>query len=68
MRRWAIAVALLVGCGARHVSGPAGSPGRTLTGEAMPELPADPQVWIGPPVRLGAQRGKVVLVEFWTFG
>jgi hypothetical protein len=61
--------ACLLGCGARRVNGPAGSQGRTTTGEWMPEFnDLTREAWIGQPVRLGAQRGKVVLVEFWTFG
>jgi hypothetical protein len=47
--------------------GPAGSPGRTMTGEAMPEFL--PGRWVqGPPQRLADLRGKVVLIHFWTFG
>jgi hypothetical protein len=54
-------------CGARAVMGPAGSPGRTMTGEAMPEFLPGP--WVhGPPQRLADLRGRVVLIHFWTFG
>ncbi len=60
----------LSGCGARRVGGPAGSQGKTITGEPMPEFTeTSPRQWVnGAPLRLGNQRGKVVLVEFWTFG
>ncbi|MBP8297994.1 MAG: redoxin family protein [Burkholderiales bacterium] len=39
-------------------------------GEPMPEFPAvGPAGWLNsPPLRLAGLRGKVVLVEFWTYG
>ena len=59
----------LAACGARKVNGPAGTEGRMLTGEYMPEFSTfEREAWVGPAVHLSAQRGKVVLVEFWTFG
>ena len=34
-----------------------------------PEFPnRDPSRWLGAPVRLEDQRGKVVLLVVWTFG
>ena len=34
-----------------------------------PEFPnRDPSRWVGAPVRLEDQRGKVVLLDVWTFG
>ena len=68
MKAFLLVLCLLAeSCGARAVMGPAGSPGRTMTGEAMPEFPPGP--WVeGPPQRLADLRGKLVLVHFWTFG
>jgi hypothetical protein len=41
--------------------------GTIRAGAAAPELTAGP--WIGgPPVALAALRGRVVLLEFWTYG
>lgn len=34
-----------------------------------PEFPtAEPSRWVGAPVRMGDLRGKVVLLDVWTFG
>lgn len=34
-----------------------------------PSFPtAEPEAWIGPPQSLEALRGKVVLLDVWTFG
>ena len=37
--------------------------------EQAPEFPTqDPKRWIGPPQSLKALKGKVVLLDVWTFG
>jgi hypothetical protein len=40
------------------------------SGPTAPEFPhADPDAWINsPPLRMSALRGKVVLLDVWTFG
>lgn len=35
---------------------------------AAPPLPADATLWIGPPQSWDALRGRVVLLDVWTFG
>ena len=35
---------------------------------APPFPTADPEAWIGPPQSFDALRGKVVLLDVWTFG
>ncbi|MBI2217015.1 MAG: hypothetical protein HYU51_06915 [Candidatus Rokubacteria bacterium] len=49
-------------------SGPGVVGGETIRpGAVAPELTAGP--WIGgPPMTLAAMRGRVVLLEFWTYG
>jgi len=39
-------------------------------GPAAPEFPhADAEAWINsPPLRMGALRGRVVVLDVWTFG
>jgi len=37
--------------------------------DQAPEFPTqDPKRWIGPPQSLKALRGKVVILDVWTFG
>jgi hypothetical protein len=37
--------------------------------EPAPEFPSlDPEHWVGTPVSLRELRGKVVLLDVWTFG
>ena len=37
--------------------------------DQAPEFPSqDPGLWIGPPQALKALRGKVVILDVWTFG
>lgn len=37
-------------------------------GATAPLLPLDPKAWIGPPQSWDALRGRVVLLDVWTFG
>ena len=37
-------------------------------GAAAPPLPSDPRAWIGAPQSWEALRGRVVLLDVWTFG
>ncbi len=37
-------------------------------GEAPPFPSSDAESWIGPPQSFPALRGKVVLIDVWTFG
>lgn len=65
-RAWAFAVALLV---AFAILGMAGNAGASLVGRQAPEFTND--TWIntdGATLRLKDLRGKVVLIEFWTYG
>lgn len=45
---------------------------RAGTGPAAPQAPEfpsqDPSRWVGTPLRLADLRGKVVLLDVWTFG
>ncbi len=37
--------------------------------DPAPEFPSqDPKLWIGPPQSLEALRGRVVILDVWTFG
>jgi hypothetical protein len=37
--------------------------------DQAPEFPSqDPRQWIGPPQSLEALKGKVVILDVWTFG
>jgi len=37
--------------------------------DQAPEFPSqDPKLWIGPPQSLKALRGRVVILDVWTFG
>lgn len=60
----AFAVALLM---AFAVLATAGNAGASLVGKQAPEFTND--TWINSePLRLKDLRGKVVLIEFWTYG
>ena len=60
----AFAVALLVGFA---VLAAAGNAAASLVGKQAPEFTND--TWINSePLRLNDLRGKVVLIEFWTYG
>ncbi len=60
----AFAVALLM---AFAVLAAAGNAGASLVGKQAPEFTND--TWINSePLRLKDLRGKVVLIEFWTYG
>ncbi len=65
IRRMAAATLLAIGLTGWGV-GPAAGQAR-LVGQAAPEISGGP--WINsPPLTLAALRGRVVLVEFWTYG
>ena len=62
----AFAVALLMACAVLAATGNAGA---SLVGKQAPEFTND--TWIntdGATLRLKDLRGKVVLIEFWTYG
>jgi len=41
----------------------------SAAGRAAPPFPSgEAEAWIGPPQSLAALRGKVVLLDVWTFG
>lgn len=43
--------------------------GETLSPRPAPAFPArDPQRWVGPPQDWTTLRGRVVLLDVWTFG
>lgn len=77
-----ILAAVLAGCGAAAQSQPEPPPPEPESEPAPDQPPAAPAVNYGPapeitneewlntdaPIRIADQRGKVVLVEFWTFG
>jgi thiol-disulfide isomerase/thioredoxin len=45
------------------------APGDASSGRPAPEFPTtDPSRWVGEPVTLASLRGKVVLLDVWTFG
>jgi hypothetical protein len=44
------------------------SPGAGREGSPAPVLPSDPRVWIGTPQSWAGLRGRVVLLDVWTFG
>jgi len=62
-----VAAAIFLACGlCGWVAGQAAGQAR-LAGQAAPEIAGGP--WINsPPLTLAALRGRVVLVEFWTYG
>ena len=44
-------------------------PAETARYDQAPEFPTqDPREWIGPPQSLAALKGKVVILDVWTFG
>ena len=49
------------------VTAPSPSPGQPRPGAAAPDITGGP--WINSaPLTIGGLRGRVVLVEFWTYG
>ena len=74
------AIAVLTGCSAAvTLESPATLPVAEMEAEQLPVAPTEnygpaPEigndVWLNTqtPIRLADQRGKVILVEFWTFG
>jgi hypothetical protein len=68
-RHPAAAVLLLAGLLALGLARPpaAGAQRGARVGDPAPEITGGP--WLnGPPLSLAALRGRVVLVEFWTYG
>ena len=66
MRRCLVVLALLPIAFTGWGVGPAGGQAR-MAGRAAPEIVGGP--WINsPPLSLGALKGRVVFVEFWTYG
>ncbi len=66
--RWGVRLALVVAVATliAVVNSRAGQP---IVGPATPAPEIQSSVWInGGPTSLAALRGKVVLVEFWTYG
>jgi hypothetical protein len=66
MRALTLWLGLLLGLGG--LAGPAAAAGRLVApGQAAPEITGGP--WINSePLSLAGLRGRVVLVEFWTYG
>lgn len=66
MRALALALGLVLGTGVP--AAPAEAAGRLIpVGQAAPEITGGP--WINSaPLSLAGLRGRVVLVEFWTYG
>jgi hypothetical protein len=65
---WPAALVVMGAVAAWAIAGPGLVGGETAgRGAAAPELTTGP--WIGgPPVTLASLRGRVVLLEFWTYG
>jgi hypothetical protein len=66
MRALTLSLGLLLG--AEGLAGPSEAAGRLVAlGQAAPEITGGP--WINSePLSLAGLRGRVVLVEFWTYG
>jgi hypothetical protein len=56
----------LIGAGLGAVLAAAGPPGAPRDAPPFPSL--RPERWIGEPQSWGRLRGKVVLLDVWTFG
>jgi hypothetical protein len=67
MRLRATAWAILALCAAGALLASLFSPLRAASTSAPP-LPGDTRLWIGPPQSWDALRGRVVLLDVWTFG
>ncbi len=66
--RWGFRLALVVAMVTLLANGNSMA-GRLTPGAATPAPEIQSSVWIiGGPTSLAALRGKVVLVEFWTYG
>lgn len=45
------------------------APGEPARADQAPEFPSqDPQQWIGPPQSIKGLKGKVIILDVWTFG
>jgi len=65
---WGFQLALVVAVGTLMAQGNSMA-GRVIPGAATPAPEIQSSVWInGEPTSLAVQRGRVVLVEFWTYG
>ncbi len=66
--RWAVGVAVLATVvGSGFCAAPRGRPAGRADGQAAPEITGGP--WLNSePLSLAGLRGRVVFVEFWTYG
>ncbi len=66
--RWGFRLALIIAA-ATLIAEMNSRAGQPIAGPAMAAPEIQSSVWInGEPISLTALRGKVVLVEFWTYG
>ena len=64
---WAAMIAIVIAVGVLAFGPPGGAQGGARVGQPAPEIAGGP--WINSePLTMEKLRGRVVFVEFWTFG